>query len=172
MTIEEQTTQITEPSWLRKVNTCAPEYSLSFKEMDGVYRYFRSTLVLYNKSERSENFHDVGQQLTKLFETNSFPTLLVIKEIIHSLTKLGVGPEQPLAVRKKRFHVKKRAHYETPKLKRLNQMLTIGAQNTRRNEWSYRLITAMNENIKKGWFPVIRDLYRRPSNASGRMRDS
>ena len=101
MTIEEQTTQITEPSWLRKVNTCAPEYSLSFKEMDGVYRYFRSTLVLYNKSERSENFHDVGQQLTKLFETNSFPTLLVIKEIIHSLTKLGVGPEQPLAVRKK-----------------------------------------------------------------------
>lgn len=158
MTIEEpskKSTRVTEPPWLRKINTCPKNYSLSFKEMDGVYRYLRSTYVLIGKNEWLEKFHDVGLQVDVILKNDCFASLLVIKKIIHSLTELGVGPEQPLSVRKKRFKIPKREYFETEESRKLNNLLKSGAKNTNRNEWSYRLITAMNENINNGWFPLF-----------------
>lgn len=152
---KEQNTKFTEPGWLRKINTCQKSYTLSFQEMDGVYRYFRSTSVLIDRSENYEKFSDVSFELTSILKKNCFASLLVIKKIIHSLTELGVGPERSLVDRKKSFQIPEKEYYETSKSRKMNRMLEQGAQVTRRNEWNYRLITAMSDNISNGWYPLF-----------------
>lgn len=153
------------PAWASRVQASTGE-PLSFKDLNAAYQFLRSSDALLRKSRlvaKSNLLHRTSLQLRQLLEGDTALTPLELKDITHSLTKCGLGPERPYGAKKTRLGIASgKRQYDDDECvkgvapdKQLSDYLEDSARQTRKSEWIYRVVNETERCIDDKWFPLF-----------------
>lgn len=135
----------------------------TYQSDEKTYQYLRSIKKLMARSPDVQiqlqnpysTWSDINKTLENLFTLKGFNKNLDIIKLIHSLSKMGLGPKTSYTEKKSILNIFTRKKYTSKIIKTTQEYLQNGGKQARAANWQWRLEQAIKTSINDGWFPLF-----------------
>lgn len=149
------------PKWYREIQKNLGDKPIKYEYIRDAYTYLRSIRKLLGRQKQLLTLKsdiEIRIQLNHIFTEQGFQSILDVKKITHSLTKIGLGPDKTFIQKKEKLRIKTNNNTDLhPNIEaRLKAFMKHGQKQSAASEWKWRIQTTIQDTvIENKWYPLF-----------------